>query len=199
MFLRATIRHKDGKPHRYWSVVETRRVAGGRVVQRPVLYLGEINDSEAQPGANRSRCWSTVRRGRARCRCFPRTAPKHWPLMPRSCACGCPARHAAPATAQPGARVDATSGAGGVCRAADDRRACADHGRACADAEPPYRTGERRQVVARAAEADTAASAAATHLSRTGNRVDVVKTFAGWSYKDQCVSQLGLPQSATLG
>ncbi len=47
MFLRSTIRHKDGKPHRYWSVVENRRVAGKRVVQRPLLYLGEINDSEA--------------------------------------------------------------------------------------------------------------------------------------------------------
>ncbi|MGC2462597.1 MAG: IS1634 family transposase [Steroidobacteraceae bacterium] len=47
MFVRATIRRKDGKPHRYWSVVESRRVAGGRVVQRPLLYLGEINDSQA--------------------------------------------------------------------------------------------------------------------------------------------------------
>jgi hypothetical protein len=46
MFLRATIRQKDGKEHRYWSVVETRRVDGGRVVQRPVLYLGEINGSQ---------------------------------------------------------------------------------------------------------------------------------------------------------
>src|SRR5580692_4097418 len=47
MFLRSTIRRKDGKQHRYWSVVESRRVAGGRVVQRPLLYLGEINDSQA--------------------------------------------------------------------------------------------------------------------------------------------------------
>jgi hypothetical protein len=46
MFLRPTIRRKDGKEHRYWSVVETRRVAGGRVVQRPLLYLGEINSSQ---------------------------------------------------------------------------------------------------------------------------------------------------------
>jgi hypothetical protein len=46
MFLRATIRKKDGKEHRYWSVVESRRVAGGRVVQRHVLYLGEINSSQ---------------------------------------------------------------------------------------------------------------------------------------------------------
>jgi hypothetical protein len=47
MFLRSTIRRKDGKQHRYWSVVESRRVAGGRVVQRRLLYLGEINDSQA--------------------------------------------------------------------------------------------------------------------------------------------------------
>jgi hypothetical protein len=37
---------EDGKEHRYWSIVESRRCAGGRVVQRPVLYLGEINDSQ---------------------------------------------------------------------------------------------------------------------------------------------------------
>jgi transposase len=46
MFLRRTIRKKDGKQHRYWSVVENRRVAGGRVVQKHLLYLGEINDSQ---------------------------------------------------------------------------------------------------------------------------------------------------------
>lgn len=46
MFLRATRRLKDGKEHRYWSIVENRRCAGGKVVQRPVLYLGEINDSQ---------------------------------------------------------------------------------------------------------------------------------------------------------
>jgi len=46
MFLRCTRRKKDGKLHRYWSLVETRRVSGGRVAQRPLLYLGEINDSQ---------------------------------------------------------------------------------------------------------------------------------------------------------
>ena len=39
-------RHKDGKQHRYWSVVESRRVRGGRVVQRHLLHLGELNDSQ---------------------------------------------------------------------------------------------------------------------------------------------------------
>src|SRR5918911_1916564 len=46
MYLRSTRRIKDGKEHRYWSIVESRRCAGGRVVQRPVLYLGEINGSQ---------------------------------------------------------------------------------------------------------------------------------------------------------
>jgi transposase len=46
MFLRATVRKKDGKEHRYFSVVENRRVGRARVVQRHVLYLGEINSSQ---------------------------------------------------------------------------------------------------------------------------------------------------------
>ena len=46
MFLRANTRKKDGKVHRYWSVVESRRTADDRVLQRQVLYLGEINDSQ---------------------------------------------------------------------------------------------------------------------------------------------------------
>jgi hypothetical protein len=46
MFLRATKRFKDGKEHRYWSIVENRRCSGNRVVQRQVLYLGEINDQQ---------------------------------------------------------------------------------------------------------------------------------------------------------
>ena len=47
MFLRRTERKKDGKSHSYWSIVENKRVAGGRTVQRHVLYLGEINSSQA--------------------------------------------------------------------------------------------------------------------------------------------------------
>jgi hypothetical protein len=48
MYLRFARRRKDGKAHRYWSIVESRRCAGGRVVQRPVLYLGEINDGQRE-------------------------------------------------------------------------------------------------------------------------------------------------------
>ena len=46
MFVRCKKRRKDGKEHRYWSVVENVRVRKSRVVQRQVLYLGEINDSQ---------------------------------------------------------------------------------------------------------------------------------------------------------
>jgi hypothetical protein len=46
MFLRATTRKKDGKLHRYFSVVENRRLASDRAAQRCLLSLGEINDSQ---------------------------------------------------------------------------------------------------------------------------------------------------------
>ena len=46
MFLRCHSRRKDGKLHRYGSVVESRRCRGGRPVQRQLLYLDEINDSQ---------------------------------------------------------------------------------------------------------------------------------------------------------
>jgi transposase len=53
MFLRFNKRLKDGKEHRYWNIVESKRCAGGRVVQRQVLYLGEINDGQRE-------AWSRV-------------------------------------------------------------------------------------------------------------------------------------------
>jgi hypothetical protein len=46
MFLRSKRRYKNGKWHRYFSIVENRRLAGDRVVQRQVLYLGEINGTQ---------------------------------------------------------------------------------------------------------------------------------------------------------
>ncbi len=46
MFLRSTNRRKDGKDHRYFSIVENRRLLGDRTVQRTVFYLGEINDQQ---------------------------------------------------------------------------------------------------------------------------------------------------------
>ena len=46
MYLRVRNRKKNGKSHRYWSIVESQRVRGGRVIQRQVLYLGELNDTQ---------------------------------------------------------------------------------------------------------------------------------------------------------
>jgi transposase len=45
MFLKCSKRRKDGKIHQSWSVVESRRI-GRRVVQKHVLYLGEVNDEQ---------------------------------------------------------------------------------------------------------------------------------------------------------
>ena len=56
MFLKQTSRLKDGKEHHYWSLVENQRVDGGRkVVQRHVLYLGEINSSQQAAGRKTNR------------------------------------------------------------------------------------------------------------------------------------------------
>jgi transposase len=46
LFLRSTNRKKDGKDHRYFSIVENQRVRADKTVQRTVLYLGEINDQQ---------------------------------------------------------------------------------------------------------------------------------------------------------
>ena len=46
LFLKCHARFKNGKDHRYWSLAENQRCAGGRIVQRQVLYLGEINDRQ---------------------------------------------------------------------------------------------------------------------------------------------------------
>ena len=48
MFLRRIERRKNGKTHLCWSIVENKRLDGGGVVQRHVLYLGEINSSQAE-------------------------------------------------------------------------------------------------------------------------------------------------------
>lgn len=46
MYLRSTKRKKDGKEHRYWSVVESVRTSCRSVHQKPLLYLGELNDCQ---------------------------------------------------------------------------------------------------------------------------------------------------------
>ena len=63
MYVRCRRRFKDGKEHRYWSVVESCRRRDGRVVQRQVLHLGEIND-----GQRAAWCRAVVREGSDRLR-----------------------------------------------------------------------------------------------------------------------------------
>src|SRR5258708_22106012 len=43
MYLRHTIRKKDGKIHRYWRLVRSVRV-GRRVIQQTVAHLGELDE-----------------------------------------------------------------------------------------------------------------------------------------------------------
>src|ERR1051326_8570009 len=43
MYLRHTTRKKDGKVHRYWSLVRSIRV-GRRVIQQTVAHLGELDE-----------------------------------------------------------------------------------------------------------------------------------------------------------
>ena len=45
MYLKCHRRFKDGKEHRYWSIVESIRTKRG-VMKRQLLYLGELNDSQ---------------------------------------------------------------------------------------------------------------------------------------------------------
>ena len=48
LFLRSHERFKNGKDHTYWSLVENKRCAQGKVVQRQVLYLGEVNQAQRE-------------------------------------------------------------------------------------------------------------------------------------------------------
>jgi hypothetical protein len=48
LFLKCHERFKNGKEHRYWSLAENQRCVGGRMAQRQVLYVGEINDRQRQ-------------------------------------------------------------------------------------------------------------------------------------------------------
>ncbi len=45
MYLKCKKRIKDGKEHRYWSIIESIRTRRG-IIKRQVLYLGEINNSQ---------------------------------------------------------------------------------------------------------------------------------------------------------
>jgi transposase len=79
MYLRFARRRKDGKEHRYWSIVESKRCAGGRVVQRPVLYLGEINDGQREAWCHQIGAFDEASGRHRQLALFPaeRTVPDH--------------------------------------------------------------------------------------------------------------------------
>src|SRR5690349_5296783 len=76
MFLRCNRRTKDGKAHRYWSIVENRRCSGGRVVQRPVLYLGEINASQREAWTRSIEAFDEATGCQTKLRLFAAEGPK---------------------------------------------------------------------------------------------------------------------------
>jgi DDE family transposase len=75
MFLRQNNRRKNGKTHRYFSVVENRRTAGGSTTQRQVLYLGEINDSQQQAWRQTLKVFDEDRRQYCELSLFPDDRP----------------------------------------------------------------------------------------------------------------------------
>ena len=84
MFLRQKIRKKDGKRHRYFSVVENQRVAGGRVVQKHVLHLGEINDSQELAWRRSIEVFDEAADRPKLCRCFRKIAAREFCRTTRS-------------------------------------------------------------------------------------------------------------------
>ena len=84
MFLRCSSRKRHGKEHRYFSIVENKRVAGGRVVQRHVLYLGEINSSQELAWRKSIEVFEDGKSNRGRSRCFPQIAVRRGSLMSQS-------------------------------------------------------------------------------------------------------------------
>jgi transposase len=79
MFLRFNRRYKDGKEHRYWNIVENKRCSGGKVVQRQVLYLGEINDTQIEDWCNVIEAFDEGTQRHKQLALFPadRTVPEH--------------------------------------------------------------------------------------------------------------------------
>ena len=75
MFLRSHRRMKDGKEHRYYSIEESRRLQSGRVVQRRVLYLGEINDSQQAAWRKTLEVFDEQRQGYTTLSLFPEDRP----------------------------------------------------------------------------------------------------------------------------
>lgn len=79
MYLKCHQRFKDGKVHRYWSLAEKRRVSGERYVERHVLYLGEINDSQREAWTRCIRVFDDTRQQDVQLALYPqdRPVPEH--------------------------------------------------------------------------------------------------------------------------
>lgn len=79
MYLRCNRRVKDGKEHCYWNIVESKRCAGGKVVQRQVLYLGEINDGQREAWCRVIEAFDETTKERIQLALFPaeRTVPEY--------------------------------------------------------------------------------------------------------------------------
>lgn len=79
MYLKCHRRSKDGKEHRYWSIVEKRRVGRGRYLDRHVLYLGEINDSQREAWLKSIEAFDEQHQEQQRLALFPadRPIPEH--------------------------------------------------------------------------------------------------------------------------
>jgi transposase len=79
MFLKCHTRFKDGKEHRYWSIAEKRRGADDRLRDRPVLYLGEINDSQKESWLRLIAAFDVEQQQQTRLALFPadRPIPEH--------------------------------------------------------------------------------------------------------------------------
>jgi hypothetical protein len=74
MFLRQNKRHKNGKTHRFFAVVENRRTSGSST-ERHVLYLGEINDSRQQAWRRTLEVFEEDRRPHCELSLFPDNRP----------------------------------------------------------------------------------------------------------------------------
>jgi transposase len=79
MFLKCNSRFKNGKDHRYWSIVENKRSTEGKVMQRALLYLGEINDSQREAWCRTIRAFDTSQSQFVELALFPsdRLIPSH--------------------------------------------------------------------------------------------------------------------------
>lgn len=78
-FLHAHHRFKNGKDHCYWSIVEKVRSPQGQWIQRPILYLGEINDSQKAAWVKTIEVFDSDRQAFTQLALFPleREVPAH--------------------------------------------------------------------------------------------------------------------------